>query len=93
MTSIPEFNFPAFHRAAVSLRASGYTVINPAELDEADSTPKEWHEYLRRDLAELVKCDTIAMLPGYEKSKGARLEKHVAEELGMRVIFITEDPK
>lgn len=90
MSGLPDLNFPAFHRAASSLRASGYEVVNPAEMDAADTAPKEWHEYLRRDIKALMDCDAIAMLPGYEKSKGARLEKHNAEELGMRVIFITE---
>ena len=35
MRNIPNFNFPAFHRAAVRLRALGHEVFNPAERDEA----------------------------------------------------------
>lgn len=85
MTNMPELNFPAFNAAAARLRAEGHEVVNPAEMDAADTEPKEWHEYLRRDIAELVKCDTIALLPGWAKSKGARLELHIAAELGMEV--------
>lgn len=33
MQGIPEFNFPAFNRAADFLRAVGYEVFNPAERD------------------------------------------------------------
>lgn len=89
MSGLPDLNFPAFHAAAKSLRASGYTVINPAELDAADTAPMTWEDYMRRDIRALMDCTHIAMLPGWEKSRGAKLEKHIAEALGMRVIFLT----
>lgn len=88
MSGMPGLNFPAFHRAADRLRARGYTVINPAEMDEAEpGVQHEWHEYLRRDIKALADCTHIFMLSGWEKSKGARLEKHIAQELGMCVVF------
>ena len=89
MSNLPAFNFPAFHAGAAALRAEGYTVINPAELDEADTEPvgsKPWASYLRRDIVELMKAEAIALLPGWENSKGARLELHIATELGFEVI-------
>jgi hypothetical protein len=88
MSGLPDFNFPAFHRAAADLRARGFEVVNPAELDAADASPKEWHEYLRRDIAQLVTCDAVCMLEGWERSKGARLERHIAIELGMQEVFL-----
>jgi hypothetical protein len=33
MRGLPQFNFPAFHKAARFLRALGYEVFNPAEKD------------------------------------------------------------
>jgi hypothetical protein len=92
MTGMPEFNFPAFHKAAASLRASGHEVVNPAELDAADAgKPMTWEMYLRRDIRALMECTGIALLPGWEKSKGAKLEKHIADQLGMSVIFLTQE--
>lgn len=83
MTGLPEFNYPAFHAEAARLRQLGYHVENPAENNApADTT---WSGYLRLALAQLITCDSIAMLQGWDKSKGARLEYHVASELGMQV--------
>jgi hypothetical protein len=90
MTGIPLFNFPAFNAAAAELRARGYEVINPAELDLADTAPMAWADYMRRDIPQLCRCDTIALLPGWENSKGARLEAHIADELGMARIILVE---
>lgn len=86
MTGLPEFNFPAFHAAAALLRAQGYDVVNPAEINAAGGL--EYHEYLRADIKALCDCDTIAMLPGWEDSSGAHLEVHVAHRLGMKVMAI-----
>lgn len=84
MTGYPEFNYPAFAAAAEELRAQGRTVISPAELHPADPSVA-WDWYLRRDLAELVKCSHIYLLNGWQNSKGANLEYSVALTLGMTI--------
>lgn len=88
MSNMPAFNVPAFHAAAALLRAQGLEVVNPAEMDESDAAPKEWADYLRRDIKQMMECDGIAMLPGWEDSRGARLESHIAHALGFEVIYI-----
>lgn len=91
MTGIAAFNFPAFHQAAANLRARGYTVVNPAELDELHpSETLQWSDYLRRDIKALMDCTHIAMLQGHETSKGACLELFVASALGMPVMYLNE---
>lgn len=88
MTGLPDLNFPAFHAAAARMRAQGLDVVNPAEIN-ADPTTG-WVECMRADIAELVKCDGIALLPGWSASRGATLEHHIASALGMLVIEISE---
>lgn len=83
MTGRPELNFPAFHEAAAELRAAGLEVINPADLNPEPGHP--WHYYMRRDIAALMECDGVATLWDWKESRGARLEVHIARELGLPV--------
>ena len=81
MTGMPEFNYPAFNQEAARLRGMGYIVENPAENPAQDS----WQAYMRVAIAQLVRCDEIAMLRGWSKSEGARIERDIAQKLGMVV--------
>lgn len=86
MTGMPEWNVPAFAGVAARLRALGLAVVNPHELHESSfDKPYDW--YMRRDLAELVKCQRVVLLPGWGKSRGATMEHAVAKDLGMEVIY------
>lgn len=84
MTGVPDLNKPAFNTEASRLRAIGFTVINPAEIElHAGAT---WSDYMRADLIEMLKhCGSIHMLKGWERSDGAVLELHVAQKLGFGV--------
>lgn len=81
MTALPYLNFPAFMEEARRLRKLGYDVVNPVDINPDQDA--EWADCLRADLRELLTCDTIAMLPGWQNSRGAKLERYVAKELGM----------
>ncbi|WP_307867059.1 DUF4406 domain-containing protein [Variovorax sp. E3] len=88
MTGFAESNYPAFHAAAARLRALGYHVENPAE----NPAPAcgSWLGYMRLALAQLVTCDHIALLQGWERSKGAGVEWRLACDLGLPVSIIEE---
>lgn len=98
MTGLPEFNFPAFDAAAAVLEAEGHEVFNPAKMDRdvgfdpsSTSVSKEFlRDALRRDLSAICECDAIAMLPGWEKSGGARVEWSLACHLGLKVVYLPE---
>ena len=85
MTGIPEFNFPAFNAAAARLRAAGHEVINPAE-NEGGDTSKTWAYYMRQDLHHVLSVEAIAVLPGWQRSRGATLEVAVARALGLPIL-------
>lgn len=90
MSGIPLHNYPTFYDKARELRAQGHTVINPAELHGTD-TSHDWDWYLRRDLHQLVKCNRVVLLPGWRGSRGAQLEHHVAQAIGMEITYPAED--
>jgi len=80
----PMTGFEDFNKMAAELRARGYVVENPAEHGVVDGA--DWADYMAYDLTRLGLCGQVAVLPGWENSKGARLEVHIARELGMKVV-------
>lgn len=86
MTGYPAFNYPAFEYAATVLRAQGIDVRCPTDVDP-DEQPgqRTWEWYMRRTLRMLLDCDRIILLPGWENSRGARIERDLAETLGMDI--------
>lgn len=85
MSGLAELNFPAFHAEAAKLRALGFDVVNPAEINADPSMG--WVECMRRDIAELVTCDAVRLLPGWENSRGAKVEAGLALDLEMAVVY------
>lgn len=90
MTGIPEYNYPAFHAAAARWRDVGWRVFNPAEHtlptaeQEASLTADEIRAlYMRKDIAWVMESDAVALLPDWQKSKGARAEIEVASVLNL----------
>ena len=88
MSGIKDFNYPAFHANAAFLRNSGWDVLSPAELDadlgiNADMVMTEeiYLDIIKHDYAALIKSDAIAFMPGWEKSRGAKLESDFANVL------------
>jgi hypothetical protein len=83
MTGIEALNFPAFHAEAARLRGLGFEVVNPAEVNPDPNA--EWDDCMFADLRELSACDAIVMLPGWESSYGARIERLWAERKKLAV--------
>ena len=72
-------------------------MISPAEIelpqypkgyqpiDEADKKAM-WVAFMKADIIELMKANIVAVLPGWEKSKGAYIEVELATKLGMTIV-------
>jgi hypothetical protein len=85
MTGIEQLNFPAFARAAKFLRDAGATVSAPHEI--AMKYPESWEKCMAEDIKALCDCEAVFMLDGWEKSKGAHLELHIAHRLNLEIFF------
>ena len=70
MTGIAELNRPAFFAAEEYLKGQGAIVMNPAVLPDGF----EHHQYMKIAISMLMQCDVVAFLPGWQESKGARVE-------------------
>ena len=68
ITGNPDY-IKQFAEAEEELKASGHTVLNPVK-DKGFS----YKEYIDMGLCELMKCDGIYLLDGWQESSGARLE-------------------
>lgn len=90
MSGYPGHNFPAFVVAAAHLRGLGYDVLSAHEIphDQPDGVGSlPWERYMRTDLKALLDCDGVIVLPGWEQSRGAKLEITVAMGLGLPIKF------
>lgn len=86
MTGMPDYNYPAFYAADSLLRARfGCQVINPARQEVRPS----WEAYMRHDVNLLREATALFQLPGWERSRGARIEYELAVMAG---IFIFSFP-
>jgi hypothetical protein len=102
MSNQPMWNYPAFFDAEEQLLELGYVVGNPARhdgvtIDEAlrmvgspERPAHPWAWYMKRDLPMVMGSDFICLLPGWQESKGARLEVHVAKALGIPLMILRD---
>lgn len=96
----------AFARAEGALWAAGIEPLSPLNIPPSRHTgacpPGRqgalWEGathtdtcYLKEDLRELLECEAIALLPGWTKSWGARLEAQVAMASGLAVFYFREN--
>jgi len=80
-------NIAKFRDASAELRARGYKILCPTEVCDIDKDPslvgKTWDWFMRRDIEALMADHVggIILLPGWEQSRGARVELNLARSL------------
>jgi hypothetical protein len=68
------------------LNNMGMQPVNPMKILPYD--PKhEWQDYMVADIKELFTCEAIFMLSNWTHSKGARIERAIAVELGLHITY------
>lgn len=84
-----------FMRAEAYLQSIGFEVINPMRIVPEGSS---WSDAMRICIHYLSLCNYLALLPGWEQSRGARIEYDIAvgmEDEGRMhaIIHLQEEPQ
>ena len=95
MSGLDDDNRDEFSRMASLLQAKGHEPVNPHDIiptrriqmtagyiEEPIKDPK-YLDYLKADIAVLMFCDAYVLLDGWGDSRGAMIEKGLADDLGI----------
>lgn len=82
-------NRETFRYAATALCSCGFSVVNPHDVVacvdmRCGGDPQyvhTWECWMKYELREMMLCDGVALLPGWQESRGASMEVRIAEDL------------
>ena len=74
-----------FAKAEQEVAYMGLCPVNPVTLPHEHD--KSWNSYMKECISALMGCGAIYMLQGWLHSDGARLERSIADSVGMEIYF------
>ena len=74
-----------FEKAESELKAQGYEVVSHLKTGIPFNYP--WESHIVMDILLLISCNAIYLLSDWKYSKGATLEKNIAELTGKEIIY------
>ena len=85
ITGLPQCNVAdKFTMMENKLSDMGYDVVKPLGVTDNSRT---WHDAVRSDIKKMLECDEVHLLPDWQDSRGAQLERDIALRLGMQVVY------
>jgi hypothetical protein len=89
MTGYESFNYPAFEKMEKQLIDAFWckpdNILNPIRIADGDTT-KPYSFYIRESIKMIENATDVVFLDGWEKSKGAVLEYHIAKTMGLNML-------
>lgn len=84
MTTVgpPDYNYPRFVELSEDLESQGWAVHNPATSYNG-RTDLDYRLYMSAAINLLMQADAIALMEGWEDSRGAKMEALIAQRLGL----------
>ena len=82
--------FNEFLAAEITASKIAEQTINPMKLTH--NHDKSWENYMLEDIKNLFYCDSIFMLDNWNDSKGARIERFIASEMQIPIIYLGIKP-
>jgi hypothetical protein len=64
---------------------TNHVAVNPMKIEHVHDL--SWESYMVEDIRALFSCDAIYLLSNWEESKGARIEKAIAKEMDIEIIY------
>ena len=77
-----------FAEADETIKAGGFLPVNPLKSWVPEWCP--WLVHMAADIILLMRCDAIYMQKDWEQSRGARIEKKIAEKIGLKILYQIE---